>query len=282
MIWIEKQISKSDIRKKYNSHAKITWWEDNHVKILQNLLSSTSQIEWEDLARIEWKHKSVGGNSLRAAVLWANDGLVSNMSLVMWVAWATWGKDGVLLAWVAGLLAWALSMALWEWISVKSSQELYERQMQLELDEIEHNPEGEEKELALIYMSKWIAKKEAEKIAKEVMSDTKKAHSVLIKEELWINTEDLQWSAMEAAISSFIFFIIWAIIPVFPFFFTDWNNAIMLSLIGSTFGLFLIGGSITLFTWKSIWFSGIRQVVFWLAAWAITYTIGMLLWVSIS
>jgi vacuolar iron transporter family protein len=263
MVGVEQQLAKSDTMKKYKSNLIPNGSEENHVHILKNLLSSKSQVTGEELGRLEWKHKSIGWNALRAWVLWANDGLVSNMSLVMWVAWATGGKEWVLLAGIAGLMAWALSMALWEWISVKSSQELYERQMQLEMDEIEHNPDWEEKELALIYMSKGIEKSEAQKIAKEVMKDSAKAHTILVKEELWINTDDIEWSPMEAALSSFVFFIIWAIIPVFPFFFFEGNTWIFLSLIGSAFWLFIIGSSITLFTGKSIWYSGLRQVLFW-------------------
>lgn len=72
----------------------------------------------------------------------------------MGIAGATSGQKEILLAGLAGLLAGALSMALGEWISVRSSQELYENQMQLEMDELEANPEGEERELALIYLSK--------------------------------------------------------------------------------------------------------------------------------
>ena len=111
----------------------------------------------------------------------------------------------MLLAGMAGLLAGALSMALGEWISVKSSQELYENQMQLEMDELEHNPEGEERELALIYMSKGIDTTKAKQMANEVMKDKNQAHEVLVREELGINSEELKGSAMEAALASFCY-----------------------------------------------------------------------------
>ena len=80
------------------------------------------------LALLEGRHRSTGGgNSLRAAVLGANDGLVSNLSLVMGVAGATAasGSHAVLIAGIAGLLAGAISMALGEWLSVQSSRELF-------------------------------------------------------------------------------------------------------------------------------------------------------------
>jgi vacuolar iron transporter family protein len=202
--------------------------------------------------------------------------------LVMGVAGATAGQAGVLLAGVAGLLAGALSMALGEWISVKSSQELNENQMQLEMEELETNPEGEMKELALIYMAKGIPEVQAEMMAKEIMLDKGNAHAILVKEELGINPGELEGSAMEAATYSFILFAIGAVIPVFPFFFTTGMQAIVISVICSAAGLFLIGAAITLFTGRSIWFSGIRQVLFGLAAAAVSFGIGKLLGVSLA
>lgn len=253
-----------------------------HVTILKNLLDNQTKVSGTNLARFEKRHRSVGGNALRAAVLGGNDGLVSNFSLVMGIAGATSGNDEVLLAGMAGLLAGALSMALGEWISVKSSQELYENQMNLEMEELEVNPAGEEKEIALIYMSKGIPEPQARAMAAEIIQDKSKAHEILVKEELGINSEELKGSAMEAAITSFILFAVGAIIPVFPFFFLSGFNAVILSTVVSAIGLFIIGSAITLFTGKSIWFSGMRQVIFGLAAAAITYGIGSLIGVQIA
>jgi VIT1/CCC1 family predicted Fe2+/Mn2+ transporter len=253
-----------------------------HVTILKNLLDNQTKVSGSNLARFEKRHRSVGGNALRAAVLGGNDGLVSNFSLVMGIAGATSGNDEVLLAGMAGLLAGALSMALGEWISVKSSQELYENQMNLEMEELEVNPAGEEKEIALIYMSKGIPESQAREMAAEIIKDKSKAHEILVKEELGINSEELKGSAMEAAITSFLLFSVGAIIPVFPFFFLSGFNAVILSTVVSSIGLFIIGAAITLFTGKSIWFSGMRQVVFGLTAAAITYGIGSLIGVQVA
>jgi predicted membrane protein (TIGR00267 family) len=200
----------------------------------------------------------------------------------MGIAGATAGQQGVLLAGVAGLLAGALSMALGEWISVKSSQELYENQMQIEMEELETNPEGEMRELSLIYIAKGIPEEQATKMAEEIMKDKHLAHEILVKEELGINAEELRGSAFEAAIYSFILFSIGAVIPVLPFMFTDGTKAILMSVSFSAIGLFLIGAAITLFTGKNVWFSGLRQVIFGLAAAAITFGIGKLIGVSIG
>jgi VIT1/CCC1 family predicted Fe2+/Mn2+ transporter len=200
----------------------------------------------------------------------------------MGVAGATSGQNGVLLAGLAGLLAGALSMALGEWISVKSSQELYENQIQLEKEELETNPENELKELELIYQSKGIEAGMARQMAADLMKNPEHAHETLVREELGINTEELKGSAMEAALYSFFLFAIGAILPVLPFMFTTGLQAIMISVLVSATGLFIIGSAITLFTGKSIWYSGMRQVLFGLIAAAITFGIGRLIGVSIG
>lgn len=278
----EKSISSSVISARKRTKTQSSISDTAHVTILKNILNNSKNVSGSNLARFEKRHRSVGGNALRAAVLGGNDGLVSNFSLVMGMAGATSGNQEVLLTGLAGLLAGALSMALGEWISVKSSQELSENQMQLEMEELETNPEGEEKELALIYISKGIPEIQAMQMAKEIIADKSLAHNILVKEELGINPEDLQGSAMEAAFTSFFLFAIGAIIPVIPFFFLNGLNAIILSTIFSAAGLFLIGASITLFTGKSVWYSGMRQVIFGLIAAAITFGIGHLIGVSVA
>ncbi len=277
----EKNISLSVINSRNRVKAERSVSDTAHVTILQNIFNNQPNVSGSQLARFESRHRSIGGNALRAAVLGGNDGLVSNFSLVMGIAGAASGQSTVLLTGLAGLLAGALSMALGEWISVTSSKELFENQMQLELEELESNPAGEEWELALIYQSKGIPEGQAQKMAKDIIFNKELAHEVLIKEELGINAEDLKGSAMEATIAYFVLFATGAIIPVIPFFFIGGMKAILLSTLFSGFGLFLIGASITLFTGKSVWHSGIRQVIFGLAAAAITFGIGMLIGVAV-
>jgi len=279
----EKSLSSSISKERQRLGMSETSISDtSHVSILKNIMQYQANVPGETLARFEKKHRTVGGNALRAAVLGGNDGLVSNFSLVMGIAGATSGSSEVLLAGLAGLLAGALSMALGEWISVKSSQELYENQMEVEKEELEINPEGEELELVLIYMAKGIPEEMARTMASDIMKDKTTAHAVLIKEELGISPEDMKGSAMEAAVTSFVLFAIGAIIPVFPFFFLSGMSAIITSTVVSAIGLFLIGAAITLFTCKSVWYSGFRQVLFGLAAAAITYGIGSIIGVQVA
>lgn len=278
----EKSISNAIVRTKQQLNEPVTGNEANHVRILRSILEKEERVSGTQLTRFEKRHRTVGGNAIRAAVLGGNDGLVSNFSLVMGIAGASANEHTVLVTGLAGLLAGALSMSLGEWISVKSSQELYEQQMALEMEEIQANPEGEKKELALIYMAKGIPDEQARAMAEKTMQDTAHAHKVLVKEELGINAEELKGSAMEAALSSFLLFAIGAIIPVLPFFFFTGTRSVLLSVAFSAAGLFLIGAAITLFTGRSVWFSGMRQVIFGLAAAAVTYGIGHLIGVSVN
>jgi len=114
------------------------------------------------------------------------------------------------------------------------------------------------------------------------MKDKSHAHEVLVKEELGINPEELKGSAVEAAIYSFMMFTIGGIIPVLPFIFSTGIQAIVFSILFSTIGLFIIGGAITLFTGKNLWYSGFRQIAFGLIAAAITFGIGRLIGVAIA
>ena len=278
----EKGLSNAIIKTKEKNKLEITGTETNHVKILWSILEKDKNISGAQHAKFEKKHRSVGGNAIRAAVLGGNDGLLSVFSLVMGVSGATGGNHSVMLAGIAGLLAGALSMALGEWISVKSSQELYENQMAIEMEELEVNPEGELRELALIYVAKGIPEDQAFNMATDIMKDKTLAHEVLVKEELGINAEELKGSAMEAAFYSFLLFTVGGIIPLLPFIFLTGIHAIVVSVISSACGLFLIGAAITLFTGKNLWFSGFRMVVFGLIAAAITYGIGDLIGVAIK
>lgn len=278
----EKSLSQTVVRSKINNALPLTGGEHNHVRILESLMQRGAVVSAKHITRFEKRHRSVGGNALRAAVLGGNDGLISNFGLIMGVAGATTGGEEVLLTGVAGLLAGALSMALGEWISVKSSQELAENQVALEKEELETNPEGEKRELQLIYMAKGIPEEQAAAMAAKLIGDKSRAHEVLVQEELGINADELQGSALEAALYSFGLFAAGAIIPLMPFFFISGNAAIIWSVALSAIGLFLIGAAITLFTGRSIWYSGARQVLFGLLTAAVTFGIGYAIGVSVT
>jgi predicted membrane protein (TIGR00267 family) len=214
---------------------------------------------------------------LRAAVLGANDGLLSNFSLVMGVAGAALSSQSILITGLAGLLAGAGSMAMGEWISVESSRELYERQISIEAEELKTIPDEEEEELALIYIAKGVPEEQARRMASRILSDERTALDTLAHEELGIDPEELGGSAWTAALTSFVLFAIGAIVPVLPFGFLSGMTAVALSVALSTLALFGIGALITLMTGRSVLFSGMRQVVVGLAAAALTYGVGLVI-----
>jgi VIT1/CCC1 family predicted Fe2+/Mn2+ transporter len=251
--------------------------EQSHARLFNAISGARlSGISGQAIAQLEGRHRSGGGNALRAAVLGANDGLVSNASLVMGVAGADLAGRSILITGLAGLLAGSLSMALGEWLSVQSARELYARQIGIEQDELEAAPEEEAEELALIYQSRGLPEEHAKALAEKLISDPALALDTLAREELNVDPDELGGSAWVAAVTSFLLFSAGAIIPVLPYFFTDGGAAVALSVLLSLIGLFAIGAGITLITGRSALFSGGRQVAFGIVAAAITFGVGRL------
>lgn len=257
--------------------------ERSHARLLSAITNiSDSGMAGSSVAQMEGRHRATSGNTLRAAVLGANDGLLSNLSLVMGVAGANSSGQAILITGFAGLLAGACSMALGEWLSVQSSRELYERQIRIERQELEEAPAEEEEELALIYEAKGLPTAQARTLAARIMQNQAMALDTLSREELGIDPSELGGSAWIAAMTSFFLFAIGAIIPVIPFLFLQGTIALWTSLLLSGLALFLIGAGITLLTGRSVLFSGIRQVLFGLVAAGITFSTGRLLGVSLG
>jgi VIT1/CCC1 family predicted Fe2+/Mn2+ transporter len=255
--------------------------ERGHARALRTI-SGDRGAEGPFLARLEGRHRSTAGNALRAAVLGANDGLVSNLSLVMGVAGANLAGREIVITGMAGLLAGAGSMALGEWLSVQSSRELYEKQIGIEQAEISANPAEEAEELALIYQAKGLPEAQARDVATRLMQSEASALDTLAREELGIDPNELGGSALQAAVTSFVLFAIGAIIPVLPFLFSSGTRAVPTSLGASAVGLFALGAAITILTGRGVLFSGTRQVAVGLGAAGLTFLVGHLIGVSLS
>lgn len=257
--------------------------ERSHARLLREIERTTrGGMEGSALARLEGRHRSAGGNALRAAVLGASDGLLSNFNLIAGVAGAELSNKNILLTGCAGLLAGAISMALGEWISVQSTRELYKKQICTEKDEIASAPEEEIEELVLIYQARGMDQTAARKVATRLMSNPDTAIDALARDELGIDPEKLGGSTWEAATTSFLLFAAGAIIPIIPFVFLHGTTAVIMSATLSAVGLFAIGSAITIFTGRSILYSGIRQVLFGLVAAAAVFLVGHLIGVSLS
>ena len=257
--------------------------EKSHARLIQQITSTlTGGMEGGAVAQLEGRHRGAGGNALRAAVLGANDGLVSNLSLVMGVAGASMDNRTVLITGLAGMLAGGISMALGEWLSVQSSRELYNHQIEVETAEIQQAPEEEAEELALIYEARGLKPEQARMMADQILSDHSSAIETLAREELGIDPKELGGSAWEAALTSFVLFTIGAIVPVIAFTFLSGYTAVLVSILLSTVGLFILGAVITLFTGRTVLYSGMRMVIFGLLAAAVTFGIGRVIGVSIG
>ena len=257
--------------------------ERSHARIIEALAAGApGALTGSTLARLEGRHRGMGGNALRAAVLGANDGLVSNLSLVMGVAGADLAGHTILVTGLAGLLAGSCSMALGEWLSVNTARESFQRQIATEADELEQVPEEEKEELSLIYQAKGLPEDLAKSLAEQLITNKKTALDTLVREELGIDPEELGGSAWAAAGTSFLLFAVGAIFPVAPYFALAGMPAIISSLAASGVALFLVGAGTTLFTGRGVLVSGVRQLLVGFAAAAVTFGVGKLIGVAVT
>jgi VIT1/CCC1 family predicted Fe2+/Mn2+ transporter len=255
--------------------------ERSHSRTLSTLYSPGGGTDVAGIARGERWHRVDTGGQLRASIFGISDGLLSNLSLVIGVAGANPDGRFIVLAGVAGLLAGAFSMGAGEFVSVTSQRELFERQIALEKEELETDPEQERQELALIYRAKGLPVEEAEALSARIIADRGVALETLAREELGLNPEGLG-SPYGVAIASFLSFAAGAIIPVIPWFFGSTNAHFVASIVMGVIGMFAVGATVSLFTGRNFIFAGLRQVAIGSVAAAITYTIGRIIGVSTS
>ncbi|MFN5711569.1 MAG: VIT family protein [Bacteroidota bacterium] len=150
-------------------------------------------------------------NWLRAAVLGANDGIISISSLAIGVAAASQSREPIMLSTVAGLVAGALSMAAGEYVSVSSQTDVEQADIEREKKELQEMPETELLVLAQIYERRGLTKETAMQVAKELTAaDALSAH---IRDELGIN-EISQANPLQAALASGISFCIGGVLPL--------------------------------------------------------------------
>lgn len=157
------------------------------------------------------RHRSERIGWLRAAVLGANDGIVSTASLVVGIAAAGAERNDVLLAGYAGLVAGALSMAAGEYVSVSSQKDTEQADLALERTELATDPIAEEKELALIYVERGLEPELARTVAQQLMEhDALGAHA---RDELGLS-EILMVRPLQAAMASAATFAAGAALPI--------------------------------------------------------------------
>ncbi len=230
------------------------------------------------------EHRHTSGssaNNIRAAVFGINDGLVSNMSLILGIAGANASPQVIILAGVAGLLAGACSMGAGEYISVRTQREVYEYQIAIEEEELREYPEEEIDELTLIYQARGIPKEQALQLATIMINNPETGLNTLAREELGLNPDDLV-SPVGAMLSSFFAFAIGAFIPLVPFLRHDGSLSLYYSMGFTGIALFCIGAALSLFSNRNAIWLGLRMLGIGAAAGAVTYEIGRLLGVTLG
>lgn len=156
-------------------------------------------------------HRSQRAGWLRAAVMGANDGIVSVASLLIGVAAADVARGEILLAGVAGLVAGAMSMAAGEYVSVSSQADVQRADLELERSHLRENPEFERRELADIYMKRGLDAELADEVAEQLMArDALAAHA---RDELGLS-EQVAARPVQAALASGVTFSVGGALPV--------------------------------------------------------------------
>jgi VIT1/CCC1 family predicted Fe2+/Mn2+ transporter len=229
--------------------------------------------------RDESWHRAGQSGALRAAVFGINDGLVSNLALVMGFAGAATENAIIVLAGVAGLLAGAFSMGAGEYVSMRSQRELFERQIDVEREKLRFRPDQERQELAAIYRAKGLSDDEADLVARRLISDPAQALDTKIREELGLDPDELG-SPWGAAIFSFLAFSFGALVPLAPFLMTAGLPAIIVAVGLALASLFVVGALVSLLTGRGLLFSGLRQVAIGGAAALVTYAVGSVIGVN--
>jgi vacuolar iron transporter family protein len=183
-------------------------------------------------------------------VLGAGDGLLTNLSLVLGVAGAASANaSAVRLAGVAGLLAGAFSMAAGELVSVRAQQEMVEREVEVERQELADDPEGELRELTGMYEARGLSHEDASTVA---------------------------------AVSSFLSFSIGAILPLFPWFFVQGSTAVIASVIIGAVAALALGAAIGAMAGRNVVETALRQLAVAAVAAAVTFSVGHVLGAATS
>ena len=219
-------------------------------------------------------HRSGVGGWLRAAVLGANDGIVSIASLVLGVAAADSGAGAVATAGVAGLVGGALSMAAGEYVSVSSQLDVEVTDLARERRELLESPAAERRELIEIYEAKGLAPELAEQVADALVlgEDPLRVHA---REELRLDPDDLA-RPLQAAVVSALSFALGALLPLLVILLTPIAVRVAATLIAALVALALLGGVSARLGRAPVARALVRVVIGGALAMGLTYGLGAL------
>lgn len=234
---------------------------------------------YRDPHEFDHTHPDMSKAWLRPAVFGGLDGLVSNIALIAGVGASGAGAPVVVIAGVAGLVAGAFSMAIGEYVSVKTQSEQLQSEMVVEEEAHERNPIGEEQELARSFMDMGLTEKTAITAAREVHRNPVRAAKLHVTHELGLDPT-VAASPIWAAVSSFLTFSVGAAIPLIPYMMGF--TSLWLGLASGGIGLLLAGALASQFTRKPWWLGSLRQFGLGGLAVAATYFIGTLFGVALA
>ncbi|MEP6634654.1 MAG: VIT family protein [Luteimonas sp.] len=219
------------------------------------------------------RHRSDRSGWLRAAVLGANDGIVSVAGLVVGIAASGASHSTVLMTGIAGLVAGAMSMAAGEYVSVRSQADTEQADMRRESMELHENPQGELAELTHIYVKRGLSSEIAAEVARQLTEhDALLAHA---RDELGI-TESLRARPLQAALASAGAFASGAWLPVVAAALSPEQRVTLWTTLATLIGLF-VSGALAGHAGGASWLRGATRVVFWGSlAMAATYVVGRL------
>ena len=218
-------------------------------------------------------HRSHRIGWLRAAVLGANDGVVSVSSLVVGVAASGVGKGNLMLTGIAGLVAGALSMAAGEYISVQSQADTENADMARERRELAEVPEKELEELTAIYVERGLSESLAKEVA--IQLTAKDALGTHARDELGI-TETLMARPVQASLSSAAAFAVGAVVPIIACAVAPMASVSLVTSLATVATLALLG-SVAAYVGGAVIWRGAVRVMFWgVLAMAITAGVGKL------
>lgn len=216
---------------------------------------------------------------LRAAVLGANDGLLSTTSIVIGIAAAMPERNTIVLAALAGMIAGAMSMAAGEYVSVSSQEDTEKSDLLREKDELEKMPESELKELAKIYEKRGVTPETALMVAKELTA--KNALEAHAKDELGIN-EITQAKPLQAAFASLASFAIGATLPLLVSLYAPIKEMVYFQYGFSIIFLMILGAVSAKAGGSQVWTAVVR-ICFWgTIAMGITALVGHLFGVNVG
>ena len=246
-----------------------------HVKVTRTSIAARVRAFREPPAS---PHETRGASIVRPVVFGATDGLVCNLSLIMGVAAAAReDPHSIVIAGVAGLLAGGFSMAVGEYVSVRSQRELLEYQIDLQRHQLHHTPEQERGILREIYEAKGLSWVEADLIVRRIMRDPERAIDTFVREEIGLSAETMG-SPVAAGLGSLCAFALGAFVPLLPFLILGGGQAAFaLSIAASGIALFAVGLGVSRLTHRRAIWTGIRQAGLGGLAAAVTFGIGSLL-----